>query len=36
MTQYIQGQWLAGEGHEINSKNPANGDVIWQGNTATA
>jgi succinylglutamic semialdehyde dehydrogenase len=36
MTQYIQGQWLAGEGHEINSKNPTNGDVIWQGNTATA
>jgi succinylglutamic semialdehyde dehydrogenase len=36
MTQYIKGQWLAGEGHDINSKNPANGDVIWQGNTATA
>ncbi|MGB6137473.1 MAG: succinylglutamate-semialdehyde dehydrogenase [Shewanella sp.] len=35
MTQYIQGQWFAGEGHEVNSTNPANGEVIWQGKTAT-
>ncbi|MCL1114527.1 MULTISPECIES: succinylglutamate-semialdehyde dehydrogenase [Shewanella] len=35
MTQYIQGQWLAGEGHDVNSINPANGEVIWQGKTAT-
>ncbi|GGP78405.1 succinylglutamate-semialdehyde dehydrogenase [Shewanella ulleungensis] len=35
MTQYIQGQWLAGEGHDVNSSNPANGEVIWQGKTAT-
>ena len=35
MTQYIQGQWLAGEGHDVNSINPANGVVIWQGKTAT-
>ena len=35
MTQYIQGQWLAGEGHDVHSSNPANGEVIWQGKTAT-
>lgn len=35
MTQYIQGQWLTGEGHDVNSTNPANGEVIWQGKTAT-
>ncbi|UJF21750.1 succinylglutamate-semialdehyde dehydrogenase [Shewanella sp. OMA3-2] len=36
MTQFIQGQWLAGEGHDVQSINPANGDVIWHGKTATA
>ncbi|MCL1142259.1 succinylglutamate-semialdehyde dehydrogenase [Shewanella gaetbuli] len=36
MTQFIKGQWLEGNGHSIQSKNPANGEVIWQGNTATA
>ena len=36
MTQFIQGQWLAGEGHDVRSINPANGEVIWQGKTATA
>lgn len=35
MTQYINGQWLAGEGHDVNSSNPANAEVIWQGKTAT-
>lgn len=36
MTQFIKGQWLAGEGHDVQSTNPANGEVIWQGKTATA
>ncbi|MFY8273693.1 succinylglutamate-semialdehyde dehydrogenase [Pseudoalteromonas sp. SSDWG2] len=34
--QFINGQWLAGEGHAFHSVNPANNDVIWQANTATA
>ena len=34
--QFINGQWLAGEGHNFSSVNPANNDVIWQANTATA
>ena len=33
--QLINGQWFAGEGHEIVSKNPAKNEVIWQGNTAS-
>lgn len=33
--QFINGQWLAGLGHEISSLNPARNSVIWQGNTAT-
>lgn len=33
--QFINGQWLAGLGHEITSLNPAKNSVIWQGNTAT-
>jgi succinylglutamic semialdehyde dehydrogenase len=36
MTQFIQGQWCAGEGHDVTSINPANGEVIWRGKTATA
>ncbi len=35
MTQFINGQWLAGEGHEVKSTNPANQEVIWQSKTAT-
>ncbi|QSX36630.1 succinylglutamate-semialdehyde dehydrogenase [Shewanella sedimentimangrovi] len=35
MTQFIQGQWLAGEGKDMQSINPANGDVIWTGKSAT-
>ncbi|WP_298772670.1 succinylglutamate-semialdehyde dehydrogenase [uncultured Shewanella sp.] len=35
MTQFIQGQWIAGLGHEVTSKNPANQDTIWRGQTAT-
>ncbi|WP_448213224.1 succinylglutamate-semialdehyde dehydrogenase [Colwellia sp. MEBiC06753] len=33
--QFINGQWLAGQGHAITSVNPARNEVIWQGNTAT-
>ena len=36
MTQFIKGQWSNGEGHEVTSVNPANGEVIWSGKTATA
>ncbi|MCF7519678.1 MULTISPECIES: succinylglutamate-semialdehyde dehydrogenase [unclassified Pseudoalteromonas] len=34
--QFINGQWQAGLGHAFQSVNPANNDVIWQANTATA
>ncbi len=33
---FINGEWVAGEGHEISSLNPALNETIWQGNTATA
>jgi len=33
--QFINGHWLAGEGHEMSSVNPAKNEVIWQGNTAS-
>ncbi len=35
MTQFINGKWLAGEGHAMASGNPANGEQIWQGQSAT-
>lgn len=35
MTQFIKGQWLAGEGLAMSSSNPANGETLWQGNAAT-
>ncbi|WP_062568247.1 succinylglutamate-semialdehyde dehydrogenase [Pseudoalteromonas arabiensis] len=34
--QFINGQWQAGLGHAFQSVNPANNEVIWQANTATA
>ncbi|WP_462157145.1 succinylglutamate-semialdehyde dehydrogenase [Pseudoalteromonas sp. GB56] len=34
--QFINGQWLAGEGHSFSSINPANNQVLWEANTATA
>lgn len=34
--QFINGQWQAGLGHTFQSVNPANNDVIWQANSATA
>ena len=33
--QLINGNWTAGSGHEIVSKNPAKNEVIWQGNSAS-
>ncbi len=33
--QFINGQWTAGLGSDVNSVNPANNDVIWTGKTAT-
>lgn len=33
---FINGEWQAGQGHEISSLNPARNQVIWQGQTATA
>ncbi len=33
--QFINGQWVAGQGKSLESVNPANNDVIWQGETAT-
>jgi len=36
MTQFIKGQWIAGLGHAVTSINPANNEIIWQGNTATS
>lgn len=36
MTQFINGQWVAGLGHDVTSTNPANNDIIWRSKTATA
>ena len=33
--QFINGQWVAGQGSTLESVNPANNEVIWQGQTAT-
>lgn len=33
---FINGQWLAGKGVELQSFDPATGEVIWAGATATA
>ncbi|WP_105200079.1 succinylglutamate-semialdehyde dehydrogenase [Pseudoalteromonas sp. T1lg10] len=34
--QFINGQWLAGQGHAVSSVNPANNEQLWQANSATA
>ena len=36
MSQFINGQWLAGQGNTLDSVNPATNHAIWQGKTATA
>lgn len=33
--QYINGEWIKGRGTIFESKNPAYGNTIWQGSTAT-
>ncbi|OKY27392.1 succinylglutamate-semialdehyde dehydrogenase [Thalassotalea sp. PP2-459] len=33
--QFINGQWLEGQGSAFNSVNPANNTEIWQGNAAS-
>jgi succinylglutamic semialdehyde dehydrogenase len=33
--QFINGEWLAGEGHLVESINPATDEVIWQAKSAT-
>jgi succinylglutamic semialdehyde dehydrogenase len=34
-TQFINGRWLAGKGKKFASSNPATGDEVWQGCSAT-
>ncbi|QYJ86771.1 succinylglutamate-semialdehyde dehydrogenase [Shewanella mesophila] len=36
MSQFINGLWVAGLGHDVTSKNPANNEIIWHSKTATA
>ncbi|MEQ6290328.1 succinylglutamate-semialdehyde dehydrogenase [Vogesella sp. GCM10023246] len=35
-TQFINGLWLAGAGEALTKHNPATGEVIWQGQAASA
>ena len=35
-THFINGEWVAGEGHAITSIDPAKNAVIWEGQSATA
>ncbi|QJR80568.1 succinylglutamate-semialdehyde dehydrogenase [Alteromonas pelagimontana] len=35
-THFINGQWIAGEGHDIQSVDPAKNVVIWEGKSATS
>ncbi len=34
-TQFVNGRWLAGKGKKFASSNPATGDKVWQGCSAT-
>ncbi|OBT10060.1 succinylglutamate-semialdehyde dehydrogenase [Vibrio sp. UCD-FRSSP16_10] len=34
-THFIAGEWISGQGHEIQSLSPYNSDVIWQGHSAS-
>ena len=36
MTQWIAGNWLAGDGEQMQSLTPFSGEVIWEGRAATA
>src|ERR1043166_7066045 len=33
---FIDGRWVDGHGGEFDSRNPATGEVIWQGRAASA
>jgi len=33
--QFINGQWVEGQGDDVSSLNPAKNEVIWQGKSAT-
>jgi len=33
--QFIDGQWLVGDGDKFQSTNPATNDIVWSGNSAT-
>ncbi|MHC6526119.1 MULTISPECIES: succinylglutamate-semialdehyde dehydrogenase [unclassified Vibrio] len=35
MTQWIAGEWVAGQGEPMHSQSPYNNEVIWQGDSAT-
>lgn len=36
MSHWIAGQWIAGQGEPMSSISPYNGELIWQGDSATA
>ena len=36
MTQWINGQWLSGQGESLQKHNPVNGDLLWEGVAANA
>jgi len=35
-THFINGEWVAGQGHDLTSIDPAKNEVIWEGKSATA
>lgn len=35
-THYINGEWVAGQGHAIHSTDPAKNETIWNGHSASA
>ncbi|ELV8554699.1 succinylglutamate-semialdehyde dehydrogenase [Vibrio fluvialis] len=36
MTQWIAGQWVAGQGEHFTSLSPYNNEIVWQGDSATS
>ncbi len=36
MTHWIAGQWISGDGAPFSSSTPYDGEIVWQGNGATA
>ncbi|WMY72686.1 succinylglutamate-semialdehyde dehydrogenase [Buttiauxella selenatireducens] len=36
MTQWINGQWISGQGEALQKHNPVNGDLLWEGVAADA